>query len=157
MRPPVRAGADGERMTNTPMARPFTDSLDREWRRLRRHPDAVRRARSWSIAIPDRVLALQVAGLDDLQDLLDITRGRGASELDADAALRALVEIAQGDQLAGRVVIQRILPGLITRSARYRTTREPVDPAEIAVAAAWIVLAAYSGLAFQPSKKCSAS
>ncbi|MGI9646039.1 MAG: hypothetical protein ACR2O6_12095, partial [Ilumatobacteraceae bacterium] len=49
----------------------------------------------------------------------------------------------QHDELAGRVVIQRILPGLVTRSARYRSRRNPVDPAELSVAAAWIAVHSY--------------
>ncbi len=130
-------------MTNTPTSRAYTTSLDRDWQRLRRRPDAVRRARSWADADPGAPLACAVAALEDLQDLLDASRGRQGSDVTADRLLLELVRIAQHDQLAGRVVIQRILPGLVSRSARYRTRRTAVDPAELSVAAAWIAVRSY--------------
>ena len=47
------------------------------------------------------------------------------------------------DELAGRVVIQRILGGLISQAMRHRSQHDDVDPAEIIVAAAWIALRRY--------------
>ncbi len=130
-------------MTYTPRPDSFTTRLDREWERLRRHPPSLRRARSWADLDPDRPWADDLAGLTDLQTLLDLTRGRGAADLRADALLCALLEIAEHDMLAGRVVIQRILPGLISRSARYRGFRDRVEPSEVVVAAAWIAIRGY--------------
>lgn len=117
----------------------FTARLDREWEHLRRHPRSLRRARGW--AGPGDPWDL--AGLTDLNTLLDRTRGGGAADPAADALLCRLVELADDEALAGRIVIQRILPGLVARSAPYRDYRTDVDPAEVVVAAAWIALRAY--------------
>ena len=130
-------------MTNTPTSHAYTTSLDRDWQRLRRRPGALRQARAWADHHPSGPLARTVADIDDLQELLDATRGRSASALAADGLLLELVSIAQDDELAARVVIQRILPGLVSRSARYRSHRNPVDPAELSVAAAWIAVRRY--------------
>ena len=40
-------------------------------------------------------------------------------------------------------MIQRLLPGLISLGARYRSHHDDVDPAELGVAAAWIAIHRY--------------
>ena len=42
------------------------------------------------------------------------------------------------DELAGRLVVQRLLPALISRTTRYAPFHRSVDPIEIVVAAAWL-------------------
>ncbi len=130
-------------MTFTPHPHSLTAQLDREWARLRRQPRSLRRARAWTGLEPEGLRARELAELSDLQTIVDLTRGGGASDCDADAVLCRLVELAANDDLAGRIVIQRILPGLIARSARYRSHRDGIDPIEIVVAAAWIALRDY--------------
>ncbi len=100
-----------------------------EWRRLRRRPDVLARARRWRI----------VDGhLDDLDQLLDATGYESSRLGDADDRLRELVVIAADDELAARVVMQRILPGLLAVVRRRR--RRGADPTafEELLGAAWI-------------------
>ena len=52
-------------------------------------------------------------------------------------------ELARHDALAGRIVVQRLLPGLISAAAKYRFLSEAGDPAEEAVGAAWIAIRNY--------------
>ncbi len=82
----------------------------------------------------------------DLDDLVELTRP-GASNVDGNAVLRALVDVSQrGDdpdaELAGRVVLQRMLPGLIAGSRRWRSAHGD-DPADVAIGAAWEAIARF--------------
>src|SRR5690554_5016421 len=101
---------DPQRGRSTPIAWKITghgglgDQLVMEWRRLRRSPAAVSHMRA---------LAVTPAPFDDLDTLLRLagfgTPASGAS----DAVLARLVRCAAGDELAARVTLQRILPGLL--------------------------------------------
>lgn len=123
-------------------AHAYTAQLGREWARLRYHRPSLRRARSWST--DQGALGEVLDGLDDLQQLVDATEvRRGADPAVADTILVQLVEHAGDDELAGRVVIQRILGGLVTQAIRHRSQHDECDPAEIIVAAAWIALRRY--------------
>ena len=97
--------------------------------------------------MPGGLLATALDGLTDLEQIIDATGTAGAARSAAvrgsEAALLQLVVLAQHDQLAGRIVIQRLLPGLIRHAARYRSRRDDIDPAEIVVAAAWIAIRRY--------------
>ena len=117
--------------------------IDEESQQLRRQRRALRRARAWPASGPDDPLTAILADLKDLDDLLAATRGARGHHGADDAALLRLVEIAQNDQLAGRIVIQRLLPGLISRAAAYRSYYDNIDPAEIIVPAAWLALRRY--------------
>jgi hypothetical protein len=120
----------------------YSAQLGREWERLRYHRPSLRRARSWPTG--DREFAEVLHDLDDLQRLVDATDvRRGADPAVADAILVRLVERSADDELAGRVVIQRILGGLISQAVRHRSHDDDIDPAEIIVAAAWIALRRY--------------
>jgi len=121
----------------------FTSRLDDEWQELRRQRRSLRRARAWPASGPDDRLTAILADLTDLDDLLAATRGTRGHHGADDTVLLRLVEIAQDDQLAGRIVIQRLLPGLITRAAPYRSYYDDIDPAEIIVPAAWLAMRRY--------------
>lgn len=113
----------------------FSVRLDTEWARLRTHRRSLARARTWAGDGSDDPLGALVADLDDLDAIVRATQ-RGAG--DGDAILLRLVEVARtGDELAGRVLIQRLLPGLIARSLRYRGFYDDLDPIELVVPAAW--------------------
>ena len=136
---PVRDGAGMNRQLHA-----YTAQLGREWERLRYHRPSLRRARSWSAEVGEGPLAKILDGLDDLQQLIDATNvRRGVDPTVADAILVQLIERARDDELAGRIVIQRILGGLISQAMRHRSQYDDVDPAEIIVAAAWIALRRY--------------
>lgn len=124
-------------------AHDFTSRLDAEWQELRCHRRSLRTARTWAISDPHDLLTSLLTELTDLDDLVTATRcGRGRAGSD-DRLLLRLVEIAQGDELAGRVMIQRLLPGLISRAAAYRNYHDDIDPAEIIIPAAWLALRTY--------------
>lgn len=118
----------------------FATQLGREWQGLRHRPTALASARAWRSHIGDDSLARILEELTDLDQIIETTDGRQDT---ADAALLQLVELARCEQLAGRIVLQRVLPGLISRAARYRSRRDDIDPAELVVAAAWIAIRRY--------------
>jgi hypothetical protein len=133
-------------MTPRPTYRRYTAQLDAEWEHLRHRPRHLAHARRWRESVTDERLRQALAELSDLQELVALTDDRRdgtTSGGDADRVLIQLIELAQHDQLAGRIVIQRVLPGLVARGARYRSRHEDVDPAEIAVAAGWIAIHRY--------------
>jgi hypothetical protein len=118
----------------------FSRRIDADWQFVRTSRRALRRARSWAGADPDHPLARVVSDIDDLQDLVAATqRGR----VDDDAILLRLVELARHDELAGRVVIQRLLAPLIRRSLPYRCSADGIDPVAVVVPAAWLAMRAY--------------
>ena len=122
-------------------ATPLLTELDREWSRIRRRPHALRQVRSWST---DPVLAPVVADITDLDDLVHTTQpgviGGGG---DGDEILRRLIILAAEEQLAGRIVLQRILPGLISRSRRWDGHTQAGNVCDIAVGAAWLAIRTY--------------
>jgi hypothetical protein len=138
-------------MINRPDLHPYAARLDREWNHLRWHRSRLAHVRSWDSG--DDPFDRCVRTTTDLQQLVELARdGEGgptrAAAAPANDALLRLVELANadelggglGDGLAGRIVLQRILPGLIAASARYRSHRDRIDPAEIAVASAWVAV-----------------
>jgi hypothetical protein len=111
---------------------PLGHRLQREWSQLRHHPDALRRAAGWQLV---------ETPLRDLEQVLDaVGRGR-ASGLDHEIALRRLLHRAATDQLAARVVLQRILPGLLALVRRCGWMSE--QPVDDLVGAAWISITAF--------------
>ena len=108
------------------------DRLHREWSRLRSRPAAVRHAAGWAI----------VEGpLHDLDQVLLAVGYEVAWSGQNDLALRRLVTQAAHDVLAARVVIQRILPGLLAVARR----RAPVDGVlDELIGAAWIAVRTFN-------------
>lgn len=119
-------------------------ALDAEWASLRTSRRSLRTARSWAHLVPaEHPLAAVIEHLDDLDQLLAATQRPSESQPTDDDVLLVLVALARTDDLAGRVVLQRLLPGLIARSRRYRSFRDPTDPLEVAVPLAWIAIRCY--------------
>lgn len=108
-----RAGAHRRRMepeATLPHHRHLLSRLQREWDRLAISPSAIARARNWPLVI---------GRLDTLDDILRRTGyGRPSLSDSGDALLRDLVRVARSDQLAARIVLQRLLPGLSAMSRR---------------------------------------
>ena len=140
----------------------LTAQLDREWRRLRRDERALRTARSWVGTIrPDGALASILVDLGDLHDLVSATdraadrpisrpdhrpghpHGHRPGARRGDEILLELVALARHQQLAGRIVLQRILPGLLSRSSRYSEFQVGHRTADIVVASAWMAIHDY--------------
>ncbi len=87
------------------------ERLAAEWSRLRHRPAALRTASSWQI----------VDGpIDDLHQLLTAVGYETTRTPATEHRLRRLVDLAADDDLAGRIVIQRVLPGLLAVVRRRR-------------------------------------
>ena len=103
--------------------------LDREWRAICRRPGTVERARAWGVT--DEPIA-------DLDELLERAGFRTAPSAVGHEVLRRLVDVARDDELAARVVLQRILPGLLAdRPAAPPGRRATFDDV---VGAAWLAI-----------------
>ncbi|WP_040493795.1 hypothetical protein [Ilumatobacter nonamiensis] len=112
--------------------------LDREWIRLRHRPATIRRVRRWS---GDDSFERVTRSVGSLDDLVAATQPMDpATSASCDAILGRLVELARTDELAGRIVLQRMLPGLISRSRRWRRHAPGGDPTDVAIGAAWIAI-----------------
>jgi hypothetical protein len=84
-----------------------------------------------------------VGNLDDLDQIRRATqRGDGVERTD-DAILLALVELSRSDELAGRIVLQHLLPALIVKAHRYRCFHDRSDPIAMIVPAAWLTIRCY--------------
>lgn len=124
-------------MTSTP--NDIAVQLDHEWRLLRRSPRAIARVRAWSSdAAP--AFAELVRSVDDLQDLVDATH---AGQRHGDAVLTALIELAVDDQLAGQLLIRRLIPGVLSAVRRYGRLCEHTEPVSEAIGALWIAIRRY--------------
>lgn len=121
----------------------FSLCLDNEWDRLRVSRRCLRHVKSWAADDAPPAFTRVVAEVSDLDELISATQ-RGVQPAGSDdTILLRLVEMSRHDQLAGRIVIQRILPGLISRAIRYRSFHDGIDPTEIVVATAWIAIRSF--------------
>lgn len=115
--------------------------LQDQWDDLVDSPSAVRRARQWFD--PSIVHPSDISSLDDVLALVGFQGAR--EDVAADGRLLHLVTIAQHDDLAARVVLQRILPGLLSiaaRRGRLPGLNGPGVFSEIA-ATAWTLICTY--------------
>ena len=104
-----------------------------EWTRLRTLPEHLRTASTWRI----------VDGpVDSLDEILVAVGYEGERMPDTERRLRQLVALARDDELAARVVIQRILPGLLAVVRRRRGQAD--DVFEELIGAAWIAVRTYN-------------
>ena len=117
------------------------EQLDIEWAHLRTSRRALRTARTWAARFPDHPLADIVVDVDDLEQVRVATQRR--ADRSDDAILLALVELARDDELAGRLVLQRLLPALIVNARRYRSYTDRTDPIAQIVPAAWMAIRSY--------------
>jgi DNA-directed RNA polymerase specialized sigma24 family protein len=108
----------------------LSERLDREWNLIRTRPRVVARARAWGVTERPFV---------DLDGLLALAGHGTARTPEANAVLGRLVDIARGDELASRVVLQRLLPGLLAV-----VRRRGADGAfEELIGAAWLAVRTY--------------
>jgi hypothetical protein len=127
-------------MTQPACSSRFSYRLDAEWNQLRTARASLRRARRWADGDPEHPVSRLVADISDLGDVIAATH-RGATPAGSDdAILHRLVELARCDELAGRLLVQRLLPGLISRATCFRDLRGGIDPLELAVPAAWLAI-----------------
>lgn len=119
---------------------PCSAQLDREWARLRRHRRSIRTVRSWAPGV-EADLAPTLRSTTDLVEIVRATQ-RDAGER-GERLLLALVELSATEQLAGRIIVQRLLPGLIAASMPYRDLAGEHDPVQLAVGALWLSIRQY--------------
>lgn len=123
---------------------PLATALIAEWRRLASCPASSSRVLAWGL---DDELGgpIEIAGDNVLDDLLVRTGFlAGRCDDEADRALGAVVRRAATDELAARVVLQRLLPGLVAvarrRARRAGSSQRAFDEV---LASAWIVIRGY--------------
>ena len=107
--------------------------LAREWAIIHRRPRLVARANSWQLC-DQRVVSLD--------ELVRAVGGGGDRSHEADHRLRRLVAIARTDDLAARIVIERLTPGLLAIAGRYG--RRDSRAFEELLATAWIAIRTYN-------------
>jgi hypothetical protein len=108
--------------------------LNEEWRRLATSPTLCSQLARWP-----RELGRH---RDGNQLLAAVGRDGGLPMAEADRLLAALVREARHDTLAARVVLQRVIPGLVNTAVR-RTSGRPTDRQEMfddLVANAWLLI-----------------
>jgi len=111
---------------------PILAELDADWRDFVRSPAAVEAVERW------RRSDVVLADLTCVEDVLALRRDVHR----ADEVLRALVERAPTDPVAGRVVLQSILPGLV-RVACWYADDDPESTASDVIAIAWERICSY--------------
>ncbi len=133
--------------------------LTREWQALAARPAVLRRAQAWDLPVafgsldelvaaagfwPTRDDRLAAAAAPDRHP-----HDRGAHDCHphddgarGDEVLAELLVVARTDDLAARVVLQRLLPGLMARSRRWGATRAGGSPCAFdeLVASGWQVV-----------------
>ncbi|MDQ3737982.1 MAG: hypothetical protein M3337_02290 [Actinomycetota bacterium] len=131
--------------THDPLSSHIAARLDREWERLARHRPSIERARRWPVTDGpidhlDEVLAAAGYGVSP-----DATAARAST--DDNAVVRDLVRLARSDDLAARIVLQRILPGLRHRahlwSGRGGSTHNYEDTLGELIAVSWTLIRTY--------------
>ena len=142
----VSARADAGRMnTSLPLYsnRSLLTRLQSEWQLLRERPTVLRRAQGWSLGVP----------FDNLDQLLAATdywpspaaRAAAAANTrstNANEVVTRLLAAARSDEVAARVVLQRLLPGLISRSRCWgpRRVGGSTEAFDELVSVAWTVI-----------------
>lgn len=117
----------------------ITSRLDREWHLLRCDDDAIARARTWSTEVDPSFGDL----LDSINDLQDLVAATQADRYGADRLLTELIDLARHDQLAGQLVIRRLLPGTLAAVRRYRDLCDHSEPVSEAIGALWIAVRSF--------------
>lgn len=120
----------------------FGRRLDAEWTHLRTSRRALRTARAWA-GPGDQPFDRAVRSVVDLDEIVRATRTGGPAGEGEDAVLIRLIDLARHHELAGRILVQRLLPGLIAGSLHYRSLDGGTDTSEIVVAAAWLAIRRY--------------
>ncbi|MEI7546747.1 MAG: LuxR C-terminal-related transcriptional regulator [Actinomycetota bacterium] len=123
--------------------RPLAVRLDREWQALCDRPAVMRRARAWGIASEFHSLDELVAatGRRPSAGCIAAEPADPVDQVAANALVARLLLIARTDDLAARVVLQRLLPGLLAAARRWqRRNGSATDAFDELVAAAWAVI-----------------
>jgi hypothetical protein len=123
-------------MTSLPNHRYILTRLQREWNLLSYRRSALARASAWQ---------LTPRALGSLDELLVLTGlGTGPAHPASDDTLRRLVVLARHDDLAARVVLQRMLPGLSNCARRNADGFDTqLDALDELLTEAWTVIRSF--------------
>jgi hypothetical protein len=122
-------------MPSSPTAPRTGHRLALEWSRLRTRPAAIAHAETWRLVD---------GALHDLDQVLRVI-GFEVEPTDAtETNLRRLVELAATDELAARVVVQRLLPGIAAVTRRRLTGGAPPSAYDELLGAAWIAIRTFN-------------
>jgi DNA-binding CsgD family transcriptional regulator len=126
--------------TASPPTRSLLVRLTREWEALTSRPAVLRRAAAWDLGVA-------FESLDDLVAATGFRSDRTATAVndasESNAVLGRLLLVARRDDVAARVVLQRMLPGIVTASRRWARRCQGADPVAELLAAAWPVIRTY--------------
>lgn len=111
--------------------------LDREWAQLCRRPAVLDRVREWNLT------DIPFDSLEQLLGLCGLSPTRRTATPDADRVLTRLVALAATEPLAARIVLQRILPGLLAIVRREQARDRTADAFELLVGEAWLSIVSY--------------
>lgn len=114
--------------------------LDREWSALNHRPAVLCRAAGWGLGI-------EFTNLDDIVAATGFRRHADEEEYQGDSAsanevLRRLLAAARADDVAARVVLQRLLPGVVATARRWGAHRHggSMDSFDEMLSATWMVI-----------------
>lgn len=113
----------------------LAQSLWVEWQQLRRRPTACEQATGWQI-IDGQV--------DDLDDVLHAIGFERPPHPAYDRALRRLVDRAASDDLAARVIVQRLIPGILAIVRRRGRHHAGTQAFEELLGALWIAVRTFN-------------
>jgi hypothetical protein len=132
----MRGEAHCPAMTSLPNHRYMLTRLQREWNVLSYRRSAIARASAWQ---------LTPRALSSLDELLVLTGlGDGPAHPASDETLRQLVKLARHDDLAARVVLQRMLPGLSNCAKRNADGFDTqLDALDELLTEAWTVIRSF--------------
>lgn len=147
MSPPVRVRADDPGMNHClppVLNRPLLARLDREWQALNHRPAVLLRARSWALGVAFSSLdeVVLATGFRTRPAVVGSAQAAECQDRVGDAVLAALLRAARTDDVAARVVLQRLLPGLVSRSGRWGERRKggSTEPFDELLSVAWTVI-----------------
>ncbi len=109
--------------------------LAREWHHLRTRPDALLKAAGWGVV---------EGSICDLDQVLTAVGFETPRTPDVEQRLRRLVAIATDDELAARVLVQRLLPGLLAVVRRRRSGGYGDTAFDELLATLWISIRTYN-------------
>ncbi len=119
--------------------------LHREWQALSFRPAVLRRAAGWGIGVPFSSLDGLVAatGYYATSEAREAALAAGETDLAAaETVLARLLVVARTDDLAARVVLQRLLPGLSARARCWQSSRRggSAEALDELLSTAWLVI-----------------
>ena len=124
-----------------PLGSGLVERLHAEWDSMRTDPSVLRRAEGWDLGVSFDCLDDIVVATGWHRTAADRRVGGCEAAADAECVMTRLVMAARHDDVAARVVLQRLLPGLVNQARRWsmRGDGTPLALEEL-LPAAWVVI-----------------